>query len=589
MATSLASSIPARLSSGLSTAISSLSRLLSLRLGSAINRFDMVFSTFMPRRRVAVIAATVTALCLFLLWFPLPEPRNIVPGTGSLVPGEPAAPAAGGDDEGKGKSKSDQDDHAQLSVPPEYGYVPPQSEYCETRFSTKFLELLKNRTDQYCTNESRSRLNCFHITTNSKGNVDSLCIGQGAVIDAESKKFSLDCQERSSVDSDATAAIGVPLGKFPNYWYETGPRYIFDNFIDLGASEKVREMPAAADSDSRNFTLLLKREGHANTWHSLMEIMTMMLTFDVLRMAPDPARPGQAYYSFPEDMANTQVVVLDHTDEGPYYDLWRFASDHPVLRLSDFIAQSKSTPALLDHIIIPMAGAANPQWQNDWTVEPCSSGQLLETFSKRVLDFYKIQKDPTDPSADSAIAVTFIDRKHRRLKDQESLLDSLRQKFNGQHVTIQAVDLAAIPFKEQLQVVRDTDVLVGVHGAGLTHELFLRKGSAVVEILPPDLDHKGFRNMANMLGHDYFSVHAGGSKKKDARGEEEDKSVLRRNKFDRRPPAPRTPEEEDGFGSIKKRDWHDEDVSLDSARFVDVVGVAIHAMYNKGLRSFDIN
>ena len=52
---------------------------------------------------------------------------------------------------------------------------------------------------------------------------------------------------------------------------------------------------------------------------------------------------------------------------------------------------------------------------------------------------------------------------------------------------------------------RDSDVLVGMHGAGLTHTMFMEEGrGALVEIQPDRLCHWGFRNVAKMTGHAYF-------------------------------------------------------------------------------------
>ncbi|KAI7358640.1 hypothetical protein KC354_g9630 [Hortaea werneckii] len=70
------------------------------------------------------------------------------------------------------------------------------------------------------------------------------------------------------------------------------------------------------------------------------------------------------------------------------------------------------------------------------------------------------------------------------------------------------LDYGTLSFKAQLETDQTTDILVGVHGAGLTHGMFLRRRSTVAQILPPTLDHYGFENMARFLGHKYYSMHA---------------------------------------------------------------------------------
>jgi protein O-GlcNAc transferase len=46
----------------------------------------------------------------------------------------------------------------------------------------------------------------------------------------------------------------------------------------------------------------------------------------------------------------------------------------------------------------------------------------------------------------------------------------------------QAVFTWKTDFVEQLSEIQDTDVLIGMHGAGLTHLLFLPDWAAVVEL-----------------------------------------------------------------------------------------------------------
>ena len=53
---------------------------------------------------------------------------------------------------------------------------------------------------------------------------------------------------------------------------------------------------------------------------------------------------------------------------------------------------------------------------------------------------------------------------------------------------------------QKLEKVTKTDVLVGVHGAGMVHTMFMEPNSAVVEIFPPRLEYPVYRNLAKLKG-----------------------------------------------------------------------------------------
>ncbi|KAH8774558.1 hypothetical protein F5883DRAFT_547040 [Diaporthe sp. PMI_573] len=73
----------------------------------------------------------------------------------------------------------------------------------------------------------------------------------------------------------------------------------------------------------------------------------------------------------------------------------------------------------------------------------------------------------------------------------------------------------------------------------------------MVEILPQGFMHKGFRNLAGALGHDYFSAHG--------------------------------VQPEQGSGS-----WQEDDVVLEDEKLFELMDVAIKSMYNKGRHSYDV-
>lgn len=244
-------------------------------------------------------------------------------------------------------------------------------------------------------------------------------------------------------------------------------------------------------------------------------------------------------------MENIQVVILDDAVDGPYIDLWRLFAKKPIIRLSEGLSGSN-----IGNIIIPLPGGANPVWQSDWEPNVCEHSDILRAFARRVLTHLDIRDSTEAATGDSKIIVTFIDRQGiRKLVDIESHMVALENRY--QHAEIRRVDLAGMPFPQQVQLVRDSDVLAGVHGAGLTHGLWMKERSAMVEILPEGFSHKGFRNLAGALGHDYFSAHG--------------------------------VQPEQGTGS-----WQEDDVVLEDEKLFELMDVAIKSMYNKGRHNYDV-
>ncbi|KAK2787605.1 hypothetical protein FQN53_005055 [Emmonsiellopsis sp. PD_33] len=409
------------------------------------------------------------------------------------------------------------DSHHAPDIPAEYSLQQKEAPFCAERYNRGYLDGLRNSSTEFCAPGSSSNLTCFHSRTIDE-RLDSFCVAKPAAFIAADEKFQIGCA--------LTDTARPKFENFPAYWYETGPRRIFQDFVNMNGDIKT-------PGPSSSYTILIKREGATNLWHCLMEIFAMTLTIDVLRTTLEPASNAPFFAS--GDPANTQVVILDDREDGPYFDLWRLFARKPITRLKDIPEGGWS-----DNIIIPLPGQSNPVWQGDWKMHDCENSALVQTFSNRVLAFYDIKAPARNRNK---VVLTYIDRKETRsLVNSESYLEAIKNRFP--YVRIQSIDFAAIPFKKQLEVIQGTDVLVGVHGAGLTHSMFLRKGSAVVEIQPAELDHKGFHNLANLMGNTYFGARA----------------------LDKPPTL--------------KRDWHSEDVFLDKVQFIELVGEAVKSMYS---------
>lgn len=375
-----------------------------------------------------------------------------------------------------------------------------------------------------------------------------MCFGRNARFDHIRHKFRVGC-EPVDPETQSQTKTGVPVpkwGHFEMYMYQTGPGFILDNWLTVGkkkgpGSEKELSKPPESTA---NFTILVKREGEGNLWHCLVEMLSVFLSMDVLQMS---SRPGEDRPYFTEaDIANTQVVFLDDRPDGPYVDIWGVFAKKPLRRFKEL--QPEETT--FENVIVPMAGGGNPLWEHSWDIHACEDSPLIRTFARRVLDHYGIE-DHQPHRLNPQIILTFIDRSQTRvLLNHTRLFDEVQATYP--HVKVQSIDFANISFAEQLHVVQHTDILVGVHGAGMAHEMFLTPRSVLVEILPAGVNFKGYRNVADLVGLSYFSAHAD---------------------------APR---------NSGDKDWHGEDVVVDRAPFMAIMDVAIKSMYNKGNRNYDV-
>jgi EGF domain-specific O-GlcNAc transferase len=403
--------------------------------------------------------------------------------------------------------------------------------YCEDRYGRDYLKTFRDRHAQYCSVDPdkstvQSGLTCFSNNVDpNRIRTDSFCLAGPAMYDPANKKFKMNCPLRALTEDEVAKGV-QPFHRFPAYWYETGPRHIFTHYFDLNAQDALVKGPHAKLEAP---VILIKRENaNFNMWHSLMEIMSSYWSLLILSQTLD-TWTGDPLYSWSEE---STIWLLDDIADGPYFDLWSLVTSVPVRRITDV---KRDMP--FGKVIVPLPGGSNPLWQGDWKSQNCTSSKLLNDFSQRALKHYAIN---TNIVTRSTITLTYIDRvTKRRLIDQERLIAALRRAYP--RITINVVDYATYPFEEQLRISAQSDILVGVHGAGLTHVMFMPETSAIVELMPFSLDHHGFKNMARMRNTAYYQAKSADAKEK----------------------------------THAKGDWQEDDVYVEENTFVNTVGEAI--------------
>lgn len=69
---------------------------------------------------------------------------------------------------------------------------------------------------------------------------------------------------------------------------------------------------------------------------------------------------------------------------------------------------------------------------------------------------------------------------------------------------LKVYDFNSLNLRQQIYIIDRTDVLLSMHGAALTHTLFLKPDSYVVELFPYAFRKMVFQNLAKIMGVNYL-------------------------------------------------------------------------------------
>ena len=77
--------------------------------------------------------------------------------------------------------------------------------------------------------------------------------------------------------------------------------------------------------------------------------------------------------------------------------------------------------------------------------------------------------------------------------------------FCAKHSVV-VLDAASLPFSEQVALFQRKCIISGVHGAGLTNQLWMRNGGSVIDVSSTRYINPPFGELAHSLGHGYKMI-----------------------------------------------------------------------------------
>lgn len=208
------------------------------------------------------------------------------------------------------------------------------------------------------------------------------------------------------------------------------------------------------------------------------------------------------------DPASQQVVLFDNHVDGPYIELIKnvFSPNLPILRHQDYRGRKVLFRKLVFHLESP-AALISPAVAIPDPLR-CHSQSLFHAYRKIVLEAFHLYDVPPPPIP----VVTLILRHRTNLKNVGRILaneaEVVKMLKEGNMIDLHVVDFNYMPFSEQLKLIRNSSVIVGVHGAGLMHIMFAAEEAVLVEIHPSYRQDRHFRHASRMTGKIYMPVRA---------------------------------------------------------------------------------
>ncbi|XP_067626154.1 EGF domain-specific O-linked N-acetylglucosamine transferase [Eurosta solidaginis] len=207
---------------------------------------------------------------------------------------------------------------------------------------------------------------------------------------------------------------------------------------------------------------------------------------------------------------NQSHPLIFHTDsriliwetypyDSPFSETFKAFSDKRVWTLNDV----KGKRVCFRNVVLPLL----PRmifglFYNTPLIHGCQGSGLFRAFSEFILHRLEIPFRPPIPQA--KLRITFLSRrtKYRQVLNENELLEALgtNSSYHVQRISFER----GLSFSEQLAITRNTDILIGMHGAGLTHLLFLPNWATIFELYNCE-DPNCYKDLARLRGINYIT------------------------------------------------------------------------------------
>lgn len=233
---------------------------------------------------------------------------------------------------------------------------------------------------------------------------------------------------------------------------------------------------------------------------------------------------------------DNQIVIWDTKPyKSNFGASWLAFSKNPIMDLSQF----KGKRVCFKDFVFPLLPRlVDGIYYNTPLITGCTKSGLFDAFNKHLLHKLKIpqhfdEKTYSDTNNELIrVRILIRSKNQRKILNIEQLVQSLRNSNKLIDVKLYNFDDGKFNFTSQLEIIQNTDILVGMHGAGLTHTLFLPDWASVIELYNCG-DADCYKDLSRLRGVFYYTWRDQTKLTKHIVEDKEELDRLKRNKVDK--------------------------------------------------------
>ena len=227
------------------------------------------------------------------------------------------------------------------------------------------------------------------------------------------------------------------------------------------------QMKLSISKVNKQFTLALTRFEYANLYHTVTDYYNAFLAMMFFKKTPE----------------ETAILLVDGHPKGSLDNTWSILFNK-VTRIG-----SVKGVTLHNEFVWVEQGYNSPMSNQE-----ANSIPIVKKFREFFLHKHGVDSESHKLNC-SAVNLLFLWRRNyvahprnpsgqvsRKIKNEEQLVKYVTENY--MNVNVKAYQLDQFNMSMQLAIIAKTDILVGMHGVGLTHSMFLPKHAGLIEFYP---------------------------------------------------------------------------------------------------------